>query len=54
MILVILMLGLVFFVVNWIRCIRKRPQQLEDDLEDLRIIEMNQQEDEMKRRNLNI
>jgi len=31
---------------------RKRPQQLDDDLEDLRIIEMNKQEDEMKRKSL--
>lgn len=48
---VILIGGLVFFVVNWIRCMRKRPQQLEDDLEDLRIIEMNKQDD-LKRKGL--
>jgi uncharacterized membrane protein YuzA (DUF378 family) len=39
----ILFSGLLFFIYNFYRCSKKKHHDLEDDLEDLRMLEMRKQ-----------
>lgn len=50
LVLVLLVVGLLFFICNWIRCMLKKPRLHEEDLEDLRIIEMSKNKENENRR----